>query len=207
MKILRFLSNFPSSVHCSLEKNSGAHTGRLQLQSHWLLDYCKHNEFDRICFSFPHCKGKKSNIRYNRLTQLLWNFELQVSRSATRSCIIYHERQQFPAVTLSRSDGVHSGQSSMTKNSATANRQDDHTGSAKEPVSGAHQQQYEDTNGIHNYEAAAAAGHARANSNKVVDNYVERLIAACGYGQIHVLHVSTTPHHILGRNVCNCRTP
>ena len=95
----------------------------------------------------------------------------------------------------------------MTCNSATANRQDDQTGSAKEPVSGAHRQQYEDTNGIHNYEAAAAAGHARANSNRVVDNNVERLITACGYGQIHALHVSTKPHHILGRNVCNCRTP
>ena len=148
MKILRFLSNFPSSVRCSLENNSDAHTGRLQLQSHWLLDYCEHNAFDRICFSFPHCKGK-SNIRYNCLTQLLWNFELQVSRPTTRSCIIYHERQQFSAVTLSRSDGVHSGQSLMTSYSATANRQDDQTGSAKEPVSGAHRQQYEEIGRAH----------------------------------------------------------
>ena len=33
------------------------------------------------------------------------NFELHihVSQPATRSCIIYHEKQQFPAVTLSHS--------------------------------------------------------------------------------------------------------
>jgi hypothetical protein len=98
------------------------------------------------------------------------------------------------------SDGVHSGQSSMT-NSATANRQHDQAGSVQDHGQGALRQQYESSNGILHYEAAAAAGHARANSNEVVEVNVERLVAASGYGQVHVLHVSAKPHHMLGRNV------
>lgn len=104
------------------------------------------------------------------------------------------------------SDGVHSGQSSMT-NSATANRQLDQAGSTQEHTQEAHRQQYEGSSGILHYEAAAAAGHARANSHEAVEVNVERLVAASGYGQVHVLHVSAKPHHMLGRNVTVFREP
>jgi hypothetical protein len=45
------------------------------------------------------------------------------------------------------------------------------------------------------HEAAAAAGQARANSNEMQDIHLERLIAASGFGHIHIMNVLAKPHH------------
>ena len=51
--------------------------------------------------------------------------------------------------------------------------------------------------------AAEAAGRARAVAFQEDPNEMglERLVAASGFGQRHVIHVSAKPHHMLGRNV------
>ena len=95
---------------------------------------------------------------------------------------------------------AHSGESSMT-NSASANHQQTQFGVPQQQNLGEYGQQHETTNGTLNYEAAAAAGQARANSNEVHEVNIERLVAASGYGQIHLLNVCSKPYHAVGRNV------
>jgi hypothetical protein len=58
-------------------------------------------------------------------------------------------------------------------------------------------------NGTESHVAAEAAGRARAEASKE-DNTelgLERLIAASGFGRVHMIYVRAKPHHMVGRNV------
>jgi hypothetical protein len=54
-----------------------------------------------------------------------------------------------------------------------------------------------------NYASAEAAGRARAEASRGdgTELGLERLIAASGFSRIHMIHVRSKPHHMLGRNV------
>lgn len=111
-----------------------------------------------------------------------------------------HSKQGFMLTEIDHTDGSQSGQSSMT-NSASGNRQQEQGASAQQDPPG--RQLYDGMSAILNHEAAAAAGQARANSNEMQDIDVERLIAASGFGHIHIMNVLAKPHHhhLLGPNV------
>jgi hypothetical protein len=114
-------------------------------------------------------------------------------------------KQGFMLTEIDHTDGSHSGQSSMT-NSASGNRQQEEGSSAQQDPQG--RQLYEGMRTILNHEAAAAAGQARANSNEMQDIDVERLIAASGFGHIHIMNVLAKPHHhhhLPGRHVSETR--
>jgi len=113
----------------------------------------------------------------------------------------------FVLTEINNADGSHSGQSSMT-NSASANRgqlpaqEHAHVASPQQTMQEQHlpqQQHFQEMSNILNHAAAAAAGEARANETKEMN--IERLVAASGFGQVHVLNVSAKPHRMLGRNV------
>lgn len=92
----------------------------------------------------------------------------------------------FNLTEINNADGSHSGQSSMT-NSANAPSKQTQNGASRSSEL--------------NHAAAAAAGHARANANDTKDMNIERLMAACAFGHVHVINVVSKPHQILGRNV------
>ena len=52
-----------------------------------------------------------------------------------------------------------------------------------------------------NYASAEAAGRLQASREDSTELGLERLIAASGFGRIHMINVRSKPHHMLGRNV------
>jgi hypothetical protein len=113
------------------------------------------------------------------------------------------KEQQFMLAEINNADGFHSGQSSMT-NSAAVNRQNQLQATAGGPNQQSQptqEQQAASANNDRTHATAAAVGQARAQSNEMVEMNVERLVAASGFGYIHMMNVTAKPHIMLGRNV------
>jgi hypothetical protein len=89
-------------------------------------------------------------------------------------------------------------------NSATVNQQNQLQATAGAPNQQAQpsqEQQAASTNNDRTHATAAAVGQARAQSNEMIEMSVERLVAASGFGCIHVMNVMAKPHIMVGRNV------
>lgn len=112
-------------------------------------------------------------------------------------------KDRFEVSEINNADGSHSGQSSMTNSARTNNHhQDGRPIQQANPRDNEHQQQQvQEMNNILSHAAAAAAGEARAISNEMKEMNIERLVAACGFGRVHLLNVTSKAHRMLGRNV------